>query len=201
MTPQALRLSLVSLFLVVTVGCGDDDVPAADGGPADAGSVDAGSVDAASVDAAHDAASPDDAAIPEDSASPEDSATPVDAAAGDAGTVNACVAAGGSCVALVLGACATGVVGSADTYSCGGADGVECCLPPDTAPYCGAIGSFSEGWYQPDGTLICWAMCAGAGLACENVGTRSEGWYTALPGAACTTPMAPNLVQWANCAP
>lgn len=144
MTPHALRLAFLTLLLVVPAGCGDDDVPATDGGPADAGTVDGG----------HDAAIPEDATVVEDAATPEDAAHPE-----DAGT------------------------------------------PPDTAPYCGAIGSFSEGWYQPDGTLICYAMCAGAVVACENVGTRSEGWYTVLPGAACTTPMAPNLVQWANCAP
>jgi hypothetical protein len=43
---------------------------------------------------------------------------------------NACVAAGGACVALTPSSCPSPKhVGDARTYSCGGGLGVECCLP------------------------------------------------------------------------
>ena len=52
--------------------------------------------------------------------------------------------------------------------------------PTDHRPYCGAIGSRSEGWYWGDsGTLIAYARCAGlADPICDAIGSRSEGWYS-----------------------
>jgi hypothetical protein len=95
------------------------------------------------------------------------------------GGANACVQAGGDCVPLTPGSCNPIVqrVGDATNYSCGGGLGVECCLPI-CKPYCGAIGSKSEGWYDGcTGALIGWASCSGHAAACAHGGTASEGWY------------------------
>lgn len=108
---------------------------------------------------------------------------------------NACVAAGGSCVALYPGSCANGTVGNANQFSCGGGLGVECCLPPAACtPYCGAIGTRSEGWY--DGCtkkLICWAFCGGETATCSAIGSKSEGWYSSH---GCH---ASSLISWSDC--
>lgn len=147
-----------------------------------------------------DAAS-EDAGVSEDSGAGDgDAAVVPDAGAGDAGPpANACEAGGGRCVAVVPSACARGVVGHADWYSCGGGLGVMCCLPTRTAPACREIGTADEGWYQPDGTLVCRASCARATLTCENAGTRSEGWYATPPSASCGA--VEGLVEWTDCAP
>ena len=51
--------------------------------------------------------------------------------------------------------------------------------PTDHRPYCGAIGSDSEGWYWGDtDQLIQLASCADQGQpSCGAIGSRSEGWY------------------------
>jgi len=52
--------------------------------------------------------------------------------------------------------------------------------PTDHRPYCGAIGSRSEGWYWGDsGELIKFERCAQASdPQCGAIGSRSEGWST-----------------------
>ncbi len=63
--------------------------------------------------------------------------------------------------------------------------------PVDHRPYCGAIGSRSEGWYWGDtGDLIKYASCADAGEPrCVGIGSRSEGWTADGAG----------LIVWDNC--
>jgi len=63
--------------------------------------------------------------------------------------------------------------------------------PTDHRPYCGAIGSRSEGWYWGDtGELIKYASCADAGTPeCRGITSRSEGWYVDGTG----------LIVWDNC--
>ncbi|MCC7536758.1 MAG: hypothetical protein IT379_11120 [Deltaproteobacteria bacterium] len=75
--------------------------------------------------------------------------------------------------------------------------GLGPCAP--AAPECRAVGTRSEGWYAPDGTLICWARCGGAVAACGAVGSRSEGWYSSTDGTGCGG--GSRLVQWADCSP
>ncbi|MBU1536952.1 hypothetical protein KKF84_16635, partial [Myxococcota bacterium] len=50
----------------------------------------------------------------------------------------------------------------------------------DHRPYCGALGSRSEGWYWGDtGELIRYENCASASEpVCDALGSRSEGWYS-----------------------
>ena len=52
--------------------------------------------------------------------------------------------------------------------------------PKDRRPYCGAIGTKSEGWYWRDtDELIKYAMCADSPEPyCGAIGSRSEGWYS-----------------------
>ncbi len=50
------------------------------------------------------------------------------------------------------------------------------CSEAASAPYCGAIGTRSEGWYL-ENRLIAWANCRDKQLACEQIGTPFEGWY------------------------
>ncbi len=45
-------------------------------------------------------------------------------------------------------------------------------------PYCGAIGTKSEGWYQFNNELIMWGACAKCKAVCDAIGTKSEGWYS-----------------------
>ena len=61
------------------------------------------------------------------------------------------------------------------TYACpnGCVDGA--CVKGEE-PYCSAIGSKSEGWYQNG--LIKWDNCDGCYAVCKLVGTDSEGWYS-----------------------
>jgi hypothetical protein len=181
-----------SIALVVALGlvasCKDDpalveDAGAGTVGPSEGGADSGGFADGGALDGTTDAA------VPVDSGSPTDS-----------GPLNACKRAGGSCVAEDAGACATGLVGG-PAYSCGGG-ALECCLPRNTPPSCNAIGSKSEGWYAPDGKLICYATCAAATVTCEAIGTRSEGWYATPSSAACPPPPdVPRLVQWTDCSP
>jgi Proprotein convertase P-domain len=52
--------------------------------------------------------------------------------------------------------------------------------PTDHRPYCGSIGTSSEGWYWGDTeALIKLDACADADEPrCEAIGSRSEGWYS-----------------------
>lgn len=106
---------------------------------------------------------------------------------------NACVAAGGTCRGLRPGACGPDArPGDVSTYSCGGPVGVMCCVPL-CRPFCGAVGSRSEGWYEGcGGALIGFASCRGQTAECKAVGSRSEGWYASGTNGA--------LVRWADCA-
>jgi len=57
-------------------------------------------------------------------------------------------------------------------------------------PYCGAIGTRSEGWYR-DGKLIRYDNCAKCKAECGAIGTRSEGWYSSCDNS---------LIVWDQCA-
>ena len=57
-------------------------------------------------------------------------------------------------------------------------------------PYCGAIGTRSEGWYDQTG-LINYATCNGCVAGCSAAGTKSEGWYSSCDNS---------LIKWDNCA-
>jgi len=56
-------------------------------------------------------------------------------------------------------------------------------------PYCDAIGTKSEGWYQYD-ELIKYDTCEGCYAVCSAIGTKSEGWYS-----SCTN----ELIKWEVC--
>lgn len=222
MNSTCLRVLPALLLVFVLAACGDDDTaPGADLGSVDAARLDSGSDamtptdaslsdDAATSDDAavsDDASTFDDASISDDASASDDASTPGDASTDsgtpvDAAAANACVAAGGSCVALVPRACPMGIIGAADTYSCGPGIGVQCCLPMSTPPYCSGIGGRGEGWFSPDGMRICGASCATATISCGFAGTRNEGWYADSVMAGCRgMPIATARVQLANCAP
>jgi hypothetical protein len=112
-------------------------------------------------------------------------------------TQNECESKGGGCVALTPTSCSDGISTGAEGYSCGGGLGVTCCMPYSACtPECRAIGSRSEGWYNPcTGALICWANCSGSTASCGAVGSRSEGWYSSADNGCIST----NLIGWANC--
>jgi hypothetical protein len=78
------------------------------------------------------------------------------------------------------------MVGDARHYTCGGGLGVECCLPPSSScspqPVCMHAGTAQEGWYLPNGTLLCMLTCSGLTTACQRVGTSSQGWYSSGHG-------------------
>ncbi len=61
-------------------------------------------------------------------------------------------------------------------------------------PYCGAIGSRSEGWYIDSDSnrleLIRWKKCDGCYAVCKAIGSRSEGWYSSCDG---------KLIKYDNC--
>lgn len=182
--------ALLLAALGLAAGCKGEVAASEDGG--NAGQPDGG-MDAAAVLADGGAFDATTEAGLIDSSSPIDAGSPA-----DTGPPNACRAAGGSCVAEDAGTCATGLVGGT-AYSCGGA-GLECCLPRGTPPTCNAIGTKSEGWYEPSGKLVCFAQCAAAAVTCEAIGSRSEGWY-ATPATAACPPGVPRLVQWTDCSP
>ena len=50
-------------------------------------------------------------------------------------------------------------------------------------PYCDAINSKSEGWYQY-GNLIDYEFCNGCHAVCKNIGTKTEGWYSSCTDQA-----------------
>lgn len=180
-----MRTTSIGLALWL-VACGGES--GVDAGP-DTPVLDAGS-DAPAIDAP----APDDAGLDAASDAPADA--PADAPVG-----NPCVVAGGSCDPVVPGVCMDGIVGSPDRYSCGGGVGVLCCLPTSTPPFCDRVATAEEGWYAPDGTLICMTRCDGATVACEAIGTRSEGWYASTTEAGCMTPPVDRLIEWTDCAP
>jgi hypothetical protein len=198
---RCMRL-LPVLVSLLFVGCGDGDGSTPDSGPPpiDLGldanvDVDGGSdVDGgASVDGGGTV----DGGPGVDAGS--DAGTTVDAGTDtDAGDPRTCVGAGGMCVPVVPGSCSDGVF--AAELDCGGGLGVTCCLPRASMPECTMTGTESEGWYGADGTLICFAPCGGEVAECRFAGTRSEGWYT-TEAADCPRPIAPGLIEFANCAP
>lgn len=175
-----------------TIDLGQDAGPS-DGGPIDSGPpIDAGPQDAGALEDATpaDAGPSDDAAPPPHDGGPAPDAGPTP----DAGPANTCEAAGGECVPVVPDACSEGIVGDAREYSCGGGLGVMCCLPD--RPICRFEGTPEEGWYQPDGTRLCNASCAGATATCDAIGTRSEGWYAPTDDQGC---MLGRLIVWTDC--
>jgi hypothetical protein len=215
--------------LVLVAGCGESSTPLDAASPRDAFTQDAPRLDAPSpvdaplpvddvpgLDAAaladaseasdsgpvSDTGSSSDAApSPDDAAMLADAASPVDAASDAGPPPNDCVAGGGRCVPVVPGSCRGGITGDPTWYSCGGGLGVSCCLPANTPPECRNVGTRSEGWYQPDGMRICFAMCNGASASCEAIGTRSEGWYADVATASCGSTPVERLIEWINCAP
>tara|TARA_B100000315_G_scaffold182123_1_gene171007 strand:- start:1739 stop:3010 length:1272 start_codon:yes stop_codon:yes gene_type:complete len=52
------------------------------------------------------------------------------------------------------------------------------CATESGKPYCGAVGTKSEGWYHFNNELIRWDDCAKCDAVCDAVGTKSEGWYS-----------------------
>jgi hypothetical protein len=61
-------------------------------------------------------------------------------------------------------------------------------------------GTAGEGWYGPDGTLICLVSCAAANAPkCQRVGTSSQGWYTS--GSHGCPPHSTEIVSDPTCAP
>jgi hypothetical protein len=56
-------------------------------------------------------------------------------------------------------------------------------------PYCTAIGSKSEGWYE-NGERIIWDNCDGCYAKCKYYETDSEGWYSSCDN---------KLIKYANC--
>jgi len=72
--------------------------------------------------------------------------------------------------------------------------------PPDAMvadrPTCQNVGSRTEGWYAPDGTLICLVSCGGAVAVCEAVGSRSEGWYADMARRGCPGSGRDRLIQY-----
>jgi hypothetical protein len=208
--PSRSLTTLALASVLLGLGCGGGEAPPDATAPRDALAIDvlatedAGALEA---DAPTLDAMPEDAALDAtvslDGGAQDAARADVGASldASDAGSpASSCEAAGGRC-AVVPGACAMGIVGNADWYSCGGGLGVMCCLPRTTAPVCRATGTAEEGWYGPDGALVCRATCAGATLTCENAGTRSEGWYASPPSAACGTIPVDGLVAWTDCTP
>ena len=69
-------------------------------------------------------------------------------------------------------------------------------MASDGRPVCQNVGSRSEGWFEADGTLICFTRCDGAVVSCENIGSRSEGWYADLDTAGCPMAGRPRLIQY-----
>ncbi len=63
-------------------------------------------------------------------------------------------------------------------YRCpnGCKEGTGACIK-GREPYCSAIGTRSEGWYNNDG-LVIWDNCDGCYAVCKYADTRSEGWYS-----------------------
>ena len=66
----------------------------------------------------------------------------------------------------------------------------QCGTDKTCEPYCGAIGSKSEGWFDgcanqllkhPTSGVPYWDQCAACTVGCEAVGSYSEGWYARCP--------------------
>jgi hypothetical protein len=66
------------------------------------------------------------------------------------------------------------------------------------APFCGAIGTRSEGWYDGcTGRLIRYALCRDAAAFCDRIGTESEGWYWYAREADGNPRLV--LIRWETC--
>lgn len=108
------------------------------------------------------------------------------------GFANDCTDAGGACMGLNPAYCRGDHHFGGNARACGPGLGVACCMPL-CKPYCGAIGSRSEGWYDGcGGALIGWATCAGKTASCLKAGTSSEGWYAGSTSTA-------KLIKTADC--
>lgn len=66
----------------------------------------------------------------------------------------------------------------------------QCSTSTACKPYCGAIGSKSEGWFDgctkqmlkdPVTGSPYWDQCASCVVLCDAIGTYSEGWYAQCP--------------------
>jgi hypothetical protein len=66
----------------------------------------------------------------------------------------------------------------------------QCSTITKCQPYCGAIGSKSEGWYDgctnkmlndPFTGSPYWDQCIKCVVICDAVGSKSEGWYAQCP--------------------
>ena len=58
-------------------------------------------------------------------------------------------------------------------------------------PYCTNIGTRSEGWKMPNGSVK-WDNCSKKVAVCAAVGSKSEGWYSAEV-------LSSQLIGWDNC--
>ena len=61
----------------------------------------------------------------------------------------------------------------------------------DFVPYCTNIGTRSEGWKMPDGSVK-WDNCSKKVAVCAAIGSKSEGWYAAEV-------ISSQLIGWDNC--
>lgn len=66
----------------------------------------------------------------------------------------------------------------------------QCSVDTSCQPYCGAIGSKSEGWYDgctnqlltnPFTSSPYWDICIKCVVFCDAIGSFSEGWYAQCP--------------------
>jgi len=66
----------------------------------------------------------------------------------------------------------------------------QCSTDKTCEPYCGAIGSKSEGWFDgctsqllkhPTSGVPYWDQCATCTVSCDAIGSYSEGWYAHCP--------------------
>jgi hypothetical protein len=99
-------------------------------------------------------------------------------------------------VFMLMASCCLGACGSLDDGPASmyplttGEQSITEILSPDRHPFCGAVGSRSEGWYWADNNeLIAYANCRDrSDAACRLIGSRSEGWYS-----------DDDLITWHNC--
>ena len=66
------------------------------------------------------------------------------------------------------------------------------CATESSKPYCGAIGTKSEGWYHFNNELIRWDDCVKCQAICDAIGTKSEGWYSSCDK---------KLIKYDDCSP
>lgn len=84
-------------------------------------------------------------------------------------------------------------IGDKKEYKCPDGSTIDYCICENKGckPYCGHIGTESEGWYDCKGKLIKYTECAKCNVYCSALGSRSEGWYSDCGG----------LITWDYCAP